>query len=106
NLADFANKNLPTVLIGALIGVMAAGHYSMAYQIVRVPELIISGPLYLSIFASVAQWGSNRAGTAPLALRGLRGIVTVLAPLFCGLALIAHLAVQVLLGPAWAPTGP
>jgi PST family polysaccharide transporter len=106
NLADFANKNLPTVVIGGLIGVAAAGHYSMGYQIVRVPELIISGPLYLSIFASVAQWGDDRRGTAPLALRGLRGIVTALAPLFCGLALVAHLAVQLLLGPAWAPTAP
>jgi PST family polysaccharide transporter len=106
NLADFANKNLPTVVIGGLIGVAAAGHYSMAYQIVRVPDTIISGPLYLSIFTSVAQWGDDRRGTVPLALRGLRGIVTLLAPLFCGLALIAHLAVLVLLGPVWAPSGP
>ncbi|HEX4191714.1 MAG TPA: oligosaccharide flippase family protein [Stellaceae bacterium] len=106
NLADFANKNLPTVVIGGLIGVAAAGHYSMGYQIVRVPELIISGPLYLTIFASVAQWGDDRRGTAPLALRGLRGIVTALAPLFCGLALVAHIAVQLLLGPGWAATAP
>jgi PST family polysaccharide transporter len=106
NLADFANKNLPTVIIGGLIGVTAAGHYSMAYQIVRVPDMIISGPLYLSIFASVAQWGDDRLATVPLALRGLRGIVTILAPLFCGLALSAHLAVLVLLGPAWVPAGP
>ena len=106
NLADFANKNLPTVIIGGLIGVAAAGHYSMAYQIVRVPEMIISGPLYLSIFASVAQWGDDRLATVPLALRGLRGIVTVLAPLFCGLALVAYPAVLLLLGTAWAPTAP
>jgi O-antigen/teichoic acid export membrane protein len=106
NLADFANKNLPTVVIGGLIGVAAAGHYSMGYQIVRVPELIISGPLYLTIFASVAQWGDDRRGTAPLALRGLRGIVTALAPLFCGLALVAHLAVLLLLGPKWQATAP
>jgi len=106
NLADFGNKNLPTLVIGGLIGVAAAGHYSMAYQIVRVPEMIISGPLYLSIFASVAQWGDDPVATGPFALRGLRGIVTILAPLFVGLALVAHLAVLLLLGPAWAPTGP
>lgn len=106
NLADFTNKNFPTIVIGGLIGVVAAGHYSMAYQIVRVPELIVSGPLYLSIFASVAQWGDDRVGALPLALRGLRGIVTALAPLFCGLALVAGLAVKVLLGPAWVATGP
>ena len=106
NLVDFANKNVPTVVIGGLIGIAAAGHYSMAYQIVRVPDMIISGPLYLSIFASVARWGDDHMAAVPLALRSLRGIVTGLAPLFCGLALTAHLAVLVLLGPAWAPAGP
>ena len=106
NLADFGNKNLPTVVIGGLIGVAAAGHYSMAYQIIRVPDMIVSGPLYLSIFASVAQSGDDHLATVPLALRGLRGIVTILAPLFCGLALTARLAVLVLLGPAWSATGP
>lgn len=106
SLADFANKNLPTVLIGGLIGVTAAGHYAMAYQIVRIPELIISGPLYISIFAAVARWGDDRVGAASLALAGLRGIVTALAPLFCGLALVANLAVKVVLGPAWAETAP
>jgi PST family polysaccharide transporter len=106
SLADFAIKNLPTVIVGSLMGIVAAGHYAMAYQIVRVPELIISGPIYLSIFAAVAQWGDNRLGAAPLALKGLRGLVTILAPLFCGLALIADLAVQLVLGPAWAATGP
>jgi O-antigen/teichoic acid export membrane protein len=106
NLVDFANKSFPTIVIGGLIGVVAAGHYSMAYQIVRVPELIISGPLYLSIFASVAQWDDDRRRTVPLALRGLRGIVTLLAPLFCGLALVAHPAVELLLGSAWTETAP
>lgn len=106
NLADFVNKNLPTVLIGGLIGVTAAGHYAMAYQIVRVPELVISGPLYLSIFAAVARWGEDRAGAAPLAVAGLRGVITVLAPLFCGLALVSSLAVKLVLGPAWAETAP
>jgi PST family polysaccharide transporter len=106
NLADFANKNFPTMVIGGLIGAAAAGHYSMAYQIVRVPEMIISGPLYLSIFASVARWGDDQRGTAPLALCALRAIVTMLAPLFCGLALVAHPAVELLLGPAWEATAP
>jgi O-antigen/teichoic acid export membrane protein len=106
NLADFANKSFPTMLIGGLIGVAAAGHYSMAYQIVRMPETIISGPLYLPIFAAVAKCGDDRRAIVPLALRGLRGIVIMLAPLFCGLALVAHPAVALLLGPAWKETAP
>jgi O-antigen/teichoic acid export membrane protein len=106
NLADFANKNVPTVLIGGLIGVTAAGHYSMAYQIVRLPEMIISGPLYLSIFVAVAKWDQDRGQALTLASKGLRGAVTILAPLFCGLALVANLGVIVFLGKAWGETGP
>jgi PST family polysaccharide transporter len=78
----------------------------MGYQIVRVPDLIISGPLYLSIFASVAHRGNDNHEAAELALRGFRGVVAALAPLFCGLALVAHLVVLLLLGPAWATTAP
>jgi O-antigen/teichoic acid export membrane protein len=106
NLTDFTNKSLATVLVGGLIGVVAAGHYSMAYQIVRIPELIISGPLYLSIFTSVAHWSEDKNEAGSLAMRGFRGVVTALAPLFCGLALVAHLAVFVILGPTWMATAP
>jgi O-antigen/teichoic acid export membrane protein len=105
-LTDTASKSLQPIIIGALIGIAAVGHYSMAYQIVRVPEMIVGGPICLSIFASVAQWGDDRIGARPLALRALRGLVTLLAPLFCGLGLVADLAVKVLLGPAWDATGP
>jgi O-antigen/teichoic acid export membrane protein len=105
-LTDFGAKNFSTLLIGSLIGVAAAGHYAMGYQIVRIPELIISGPLYLSMFVSVAGWGDNRAGALPLAIKGLRGVIALLAPLFCGLALLAELLVKVVLGPTWLATGP
>jgi len=105
-LADFASKSFQTMLIGALISIPAAGRYSMASRLVNLPAMILAWPLHLSIFASVAQWGDDRIGARPLALRGLRGIVTVLAPLFCGLGLVADLAVEILLGPAWASTGP
>lgn len=106
DLADTASKSLQPIIIGSLLGIAAVGHYSMASQIVRVPGLIVSGPLGLSIFASLAQWGDDRIGARPLALRALRGVVTLLAPLFCGLGLVADLAVKVLLGPAWLATGP
>lgn len=106
DLATFANRNFPTMVIGSLLGVIAAGHYAMAYQIVRLPELIISGPIYLSFFVMVSGAANDRRRTRVLALDGLRSAITALAPLFCGLALIADLAIQILLGPAWEATGP
>jgi O-antigen/teichoic acid export membrane protein len=105
-LADFASKSFQTMLIGALIGIPAAGRYSMASRIVNLPAMILAWPLHLSIFASIAQWGDDRIGARPLALRALRGIVTIMAPLFCGLGLVADLAIGILLGPGWTATSP
>jgi len=105
-LTDFASKSFQTMLIGALIGISAAGRYSMASRIVNLPAMVLSGPLHLSVFTSVARWGDDRIGARPLALLGLRSVVTIMAPVFCGLALVADLAVEILLGPSWAATGP
>jgi O-antigen/teichoic acid export membrane protein len=105
-LADFASKSLQTMLIGALVSIAAAGRYFMAYRIANIPAMVLAWPLHLSIFASVAQWGDDRIGARPLALRGLRCVVTATAPLFCGLALVADLTVEILLGGAWSATGP
>ena len=104
NLSDIIGKNLPPLVVGGTLGVTPLGHYSMAYQLTRVPDLIISGPIYLTTLTSVARADRERAG--PLVLRSLRIMVAALAFLFCGLALTADLATDVLLGPKWADTAP
>jgi O-antigen/teichoic acid export membrane protein len=108
NLADFAARNAGAVIVGGVLGTLTLGYYAMAYQIVRIPDLVISGPLSLYIFTAVARAaerdpnGAN--GAVSLASLGLTA--TALAPVFCGLALVADLAVAVVLGPKWTPAGP
>jgi PST family polysaccharide transporter len=104
NLSDIIGKNLPPLVVGGTLGVTPLGHYSMAYQLTRVPDLVISGPLYLTTLTAVARADPGRAG--PLVLRSLRIMVAALAFLFCGLALTADLATDLLLGPKWADTAP
>ncbi|MGH7486972.1 MAG: oligosaccharide flippase family protein, partial [bacterium] len=105
NLSDIIGKNLPPLVVGGTLGVTPLGHYSMAYQLTRVPDLVISGPIYLSTLAAVART-ADRELARPLVLRSLRIMVTALAFLFCGLALTADLATGLLLGPKWADTAP
>jgi O-antigen/teichoic acid export membrane protein len=105
NMVDLATKSVPPLIVGGLLGVVALGHYSMAYQIIRVPEIVISGPLYLSTFSIVARSGDNPGAVKSLVFKGLRGIVIVLAPLFCGIALVSDSVVQILFGPKWEETG-
>jgi O-antigen/teichoic acid export membrane protein len=106
NVADFISKNAPTVIVGGYLGVLAVGHYSMAFQLIRLPDSMISGPVYLAVFTAVARIGEDSPATAALAIRGLRGVATALAPIFGGLAMVADLAVKLVLGPKWAPAAP
>ena len=104
NLSDIIGKSLPPLVVGGTLGVTPLGHYSMAYQLTRVPDQVISGPIYLTTLTAVARADRDRAG--PLVLRSLRIMVATLAFLFCGLALTADLATDLLLGPKWADTAP
>jgi PST family polysaccharide transporter len=101
NVADFVGKNAPTVIVGAALGVLAVGRYSMAFQLIRLPDSLISGPIYLAVFTAVARLGEDRPRAAALAAQGLRGVAIAVAPIFGGLAMIADLIVKLLLGPKW-----
>src|SRR5205807_1441685 len=65
-----------------------------------------SGPIYLTIFTAIARLGEDRSRASVLATRGLRGVATVVGPMFGGLAMVADLAVRLLLGAKWAPAAP
>lgn len=102
-LADFASRNLDSLIVGGVLGATALGYYAMAYQVVRVPDMLISGPLYLYIFTAVTRANADpdRHVIQDLAMAGLRLGSAMLAPMFCGLALVADLAVELVLGDRW-----
>jgi O-antigen/teichoic acid export membrane protein len=104
NLSDFTARNADNMILGGVLGATAVGFYAMAYQIVRVPDLIISGPLFLYVFTAFARAARERA--AELALSALRLTSMVLAPVFVGLAFISPPAVRVVLGQEWAAASP
>lgn len=106
NLADFGSKNIAPLVIGRILGVTAVGHYALGWQLNRIPDSVISGPVYLSVFTAVANAQADGRPTAPLVLHPMRMLVLALAPLFAGLALIADVAVSVLLGAKWEGTAP
>ncbi|HEY4032074.1 MAG TPA: lipopolysaccharide biosynthesis protein [Caulobacteraceae bacterium] len=102
NVTDFIGKNAPTVIVGAVLGVTEVGRYSLAFQLIRLPDSLISGPIYLAVFTAVARLGDDLPGAAALASRSLRGVASAVAPIFGGLLMVADLIVKLLLGPKWA----
>jgi PST family polysaccharide transporter len=103
-LADFVSRNIDNLIVGGVLGATSLGFYAMAYQVIRAPDMLISGPLYLYIFTAVSRVAQGASPTAAqdLAASALRLAAAAFAPLFCGLALTADLAVPALLGPKWA----
>jgi O-antigen/teichoic acid export membrane protein len=106
NIVDFISKSAPTLVIGWMLGVVAVGHYALASQIIRLPDGLIAGPVYLVVFTAVARLNDRRQEASALALRALSGVAIGIAPMFAGLALIADLAAPLLLGEKWAPAAP
>jgi PST family polysaccharide transporter len=102
-LADYVSRNVDNMIVGAVLGATSLGYYAMAYQLIRIPDMLISGPFYYYIFTALsrAAHAGDRRAIRDLAKGGLRVFATLLAPLFCGLALVADLAVGVVLGPEW-----
>jgi O-antigen/teichoic acid export membrane protein len=106
NIADFVGKNVPQLIIGGVLGVTNLGYFSIANQLTRAPELVISGPVYLSNFTAVSRLQSDLEAIWTLVLRNLRILTVVLAPIFVGLAVVSDLVVEVVLGPEWLTAAP
>ncbi len=105
SVADFAGKSAPVLIVGGLLGVNAAGHYSMAYQLTRIADMVVSNPINLATFSAVAV-AANRHAAASFVMTALRILMLVLTPLFCGLALTADPLAPILLGQRWLGTAP
>jgi PST family polysaccharide transporter len=102
-LADFVSRNVDNLIVGGVLGTTQLGFYAMAYLVIRAPDMLISGPLYLYIFTafSRAAHEPRARSVQDLAVSALRLAAAGFAPLFCGLALTADLIVPLVLGDKW-----
>lgn len=106
NLLTLFASSIDAILIGGLMGVEQLGFYALAYQIVRIPEAVLNGPIFISFLPAIARLDTDQPAAARLFLETLRLMLAVAAPLMLGLALTADLAVALLLGPSWQHTAP
>ncbi|HEY3778700.1 MAG TPA: lipopolysaccharide biosynthesis protein [Rhizomicrobium sp.] len=105
NVADFAGKNAPILLVGGLLGPASVARFSMSYQLTRVAEMVVSDPVNLATFAGVSA-AANRHEAREFVMTAFRILMLLLLPLFVGLALTADLTAPIILGHRWAGTGP
>src|SRR6185437_6774268 len=105
NVADFTGRATPIMIVSGILGIPAAGQYSMGYQLTNVVNTVVSNPVNVATFSAVAG-AANRHAAASFVTKTLRVLVIVVAPLCAGIMLTANLAAPLLLGAKWAETAP
>lgn len=104
--AELAAAQLPTLMIGATLGPLATGLYSVSWRLVETLTFLISTPLRMvsqPAFAAVAREG-GRAGDLLLDIARLTGVVAF--PFFVGLAVVAEPVLRLVFGAEWLGAAP
>lgn len=106
NLLALASRSADCVIVGRLLGIEPLGFYALAVQIVRIPEAVLVGPVFVSLLPAIVRLDANRPAAARLFATTLRMMLSLAAPMMLGLAVVADLVVAILLGPRWGGTWP
>ena len=105
NVADFTGRAAPIIIVSGILGIPAAGQYSMGYQLTNVVNTVVANPVNVATFSAIAG-AANRHAVALFVTKTLRVLMIVVAPLCAGLMLTADLAAPLLLGAKWVETAP
>ena len=103
NLLNLFSMSVDALLVGRILGVKELGYYVLAFQIVRIPEAILNGPVFLTFLPAIARLDTKSPAATTLLLQALRMMLAISAPLMLGLAATAGLALPLLLGTRWQP---
>ena len=102
-IVSFLARNVDNILIGRFMGTEALGFYALAFQVVSMPQMIVAGSVYYTLFAGSSE--AVRSGRSPKNqfLTIFRGIVLLCLPAIVGLAATANLSVPLVMGAQWTP---
>ncbi len=104
--AELAAVQSPAVVIGAMLGPVQAGYYSIAWRVVEIASFLMITPLRTvaqPAFGAVARDGGQAVELLFDVMR-LTGFVAF--PAFAGLAVLSEPALVLLFGQKWAPAAP
>ncbi|MBA1373922.1 hypothetical protein FG486_06190 [Sphingomonas ursincola] len=105
NLFETAARTVDNMLTGILLGPRPAGAYTMAFQFARLPEMVLGGPLSMSIMGKAAAVHETKPDAKEIYCSHLRGLAFIVVPAMTGLAAISDDFTEVILGPQWSGTG-
>ncbi len=103
--SELAITQVPTVVLGRVLGPVATGYYTVAWRLIETASFLIVTPLRMAsqpAFAALRREGQG--GHAQL-LTDISRLASFLAfPAFAGLAALAKPMLLLVFGPGWSPS--
>ena len=105
NMIVFLTRSLDNFIIGSVLGAAAVGVYSMTWQFLNLPLMVVAGPLQYVLYAQLAEIKHESAAVCRL-FQILTRVVATLAFPVIGMIAVAHESVfGLMLSSKWAMSG-
>lgn len=106
SIFNYFARNADNFIIGAFLGPIPLGYYSLAYGIMRRPRKAINSVLGRVLFPVFSRMQDDDARLKAAYLRTVGAIAFVTFPMMLGIVVVARPFVEVLLGERWLPAVP
>jgi O-antigen/teichoic acid export membrane protein len=105
NIFAWINFSIDNLVIGHVLGASAVGLYAMAMQFIRLPQLVVAGPLQYVLFSHMAVIKDNLPAIRRTFLLVTRVLAIIIFPSL-GLVAAAHFAFfDIVLSKKWSESG-
>ncbi len=105
-LVNFLAQNLDKLLIGRLLGTSALGYYTVAYQLMVRPMLLLNPVITRVAFPVFARMDGDLKRIKAGYLEMIRIIAFIMMPLYLAMLVAAEPIIHALLGSVWMPAVP
>jgi len=103
---EFISQELPTILIGRMLGTHQLGLYNRAYMLVNLPMYMLTRTFTKVVFPSFSQMQHDVEKLGQVYLSSITLLASLVIPACLGLLVAAPEIVLLLLGPQWTDSIP
>jgi O-antigen/teichoic acid export membrane protein len=92
NVFNFIGRNVDNMIIGWMLGLTNLGRYAMAYQVITLPDAIVSGPILAAVYPRLGKISGDLPAVRKVFMASLSVVATIVTPAFVGPGATADLA--------------